>query len=511
MNADLTHAKRLTLAGAAVNVFYCVLKIYFGHHGGSAALLADGLHALVDVGSDMVALASLSFATSFNRRRCSFPFGIGRAETVGALLIATVLTLGSISVAAAAVQKLRQRISPTEEKEEGKSSCGHDHHHHHDHQHSHECGHDHSGGPLSFLSHDHSFEIFQQDEKDAGRRRLVWSMLLIAASSIVCKELLYRTMMKAGKKIGSASVVANAYHHRADAACAVLGLVGAAAANSPSLWFLDVLGGLGVAAVVARIGLSTLRGSALTFFDYQSHDLTEIGRKARSVGALHEDEDEEAGAMQCNGQKRKKKVLGVLVNAFVTRHGLSYVLHGTLMMRHDASVDDVSRLELRVLQEIRLPNSQVYDVFFKVRPVEVSSATADEQGAETPEHKKSRRSTKNLQRLQAHRQVSEETAQQHERKQGVDGGEGAKNDDDDDLRLALLEVADFHSIRLEDRTVVDIDSVARTATFFVDGSTTAAAAGDGDAAALKDDCRTDLEHVLLLFNYVIKEKPRQTA
>lgn len=87
-------------------------------------------------------------------------------------------------------------------------------------------------------------------------------MVLLASSSVVCKELLFQWTRKVGKAAGSRVVVANAYHHRADAwsgAVALLG-VGAQCAGIPAI---DGLAGLVVSLSIIKIGYSLLKESVM--------------------------------------------------------------------------------------------------------------------------------------------------------------------------------------------------------------------------------------------------------
>ena len=58
MEAKQRHqvTKWVTLVGALVNALLALLQIVFGVLGHSQALLADGIHTLSDLGSDLVVL-----------------------------------------------------------------------------------------------------------------------------------------------------------------------------------------------------------------------------------------------------------------------------------------------------------------------------------------------------------------------------------------------------------------------------------------------------------------------
>ena len=116
---------------------------------------------------------------------------------------------------------------------------------------------------------------------------------------------------------------------------------------------LDAMAGLGVSAVILQLGFRTLKGSTLQFFDYQGGDLKEIRNLARG-----------------------KTDKGAAVNVFATRHGLQVVLHGTLLMKKEATCEDVVKLESMILEKVTTKHPNVlFDVFFKVRPYNTNMTT----------------------------------------------------------------------------------------------------------------------------------------
>lgn len=67
----------------------------------------------------------------------------------------------------------------------------------------------------------------------------------LTASSVISKEILYRITMKIGKDSNSNVMIANAWHHRSDAASSLVALSAiAGSAIDPSLAFLDPIGGI---------------------------------------------------------------------------------------------------------------------------------------------------------------------------------------------------------------------------------------------------------------------------
>ena len=80
---------RVTYVGALVNVFLTCIKITFGILGQSAALIADGVHSLSDLLSDLIVI----FAIKLGSREADHehPYGHRRFETMATALLGTGL------------------------------------------------------------------------------------------------------------------------------------------------------------------------------------------------------------------------------------------------------------------------------------------------------------------------------------------------------------------------------------------------------------------------------------
>ena len=77
--------------------------------------------------------------------------------------------------------------------------------------------------------------------------------LVMAVVSIVVKEITYRYVIATGRRINSASLKADAYHHRSDALSSVAALIGIAAAMAGKT-FMDPLAGIIVAGFIIKMG-----------------------------------------------------------------------------------------------------------------------------------------------------------------------------------------------------------------------------------------------------------------
>lgn len=174
---QVSSVSQVTWVGMIVNIFLGVGKIGAGYFSNSRALIADGIHSITDMVSDVAVLVGVHFwATPAN---AEYPYGRQRLEalvslTIGVLLLSTGVLVGYEAIA--------QMAGPKTE------SVG------------------------SYLG------------------------LFMAVASIVTKEALYRWTLKKGAALKSQAVEANAIDHRADAVSSIP----TAIAIAISLWFPEM-------------------------------------------------------------------------------------------------------------------------------------------------------------------------------------------------------------------------------------------------------------------------------
>jgi cation diffusion facilitator family transporter len=159
-------AKRVTLIGALVNLLLGILKIVFGFIGKSHALIADGFHSLSDLLSDGLVL----FASKFGSQEADedHPYGHQRIETAATMFLSMLLIIAGSGIAWDALDQL---------------VIG-----------------------------------------DIDTPTLI--TLIIAMISIIANELLYHYTKHVGLKIDSDLLIANAWHHRSDAASSIVVFIG---------------------------------------------------------------------------------------------------------------------------------------------------------------------------------------------------------------------------------------------------------------------------------------------
>jgi cation diffusion facilitator family transporter len=162
-------AKKTTLIGAVINALLGSIKVIGGFFFHSHALIADGVHSFSDLITDVMVV----FASKYGSQDAdiSHPYGHQRIETAATLLLALLLILAGAGIAWNSLDEFM------------------------------------SGGvtkPGSFA-------------------------LVIALLSIIANEGLFHYTRRVGQRIQSSLVIANAWHHRSDAASSIvvaLGLLG---------------------------------------------------------------------------------------------------------------------------------------------------------------------------------------------------------------------------------------------------------------------------------------------
>jgi cation diffusion facilitator family transporter len=157
---------RITNLGIVGNIFLAGVKVVVGQLSGSSALVADGIHSLSDMATDLVVLLGVHFGSKGPDER--HPYGHGRIETFATGLIGIVLLLvGGAMVYRGAIDiTLGKTVKPH------------------------------------------------------------FVVLAVAVASIVIKEVLYRATKKVAVKTHSPALYANAWHHRSDALSSVAVVAG---------------------------------------------------------------------------------------------------------------------------------------------------------------------------------------------------------------------------------------------------------------------------------------------
>ncbi|XP_076902940.1 metal tolerance protein 2-like [Bidens hawaiensis] len=240
---------RIFRLGLAADVGLTAGKVLAGYLSGSTAIIADAAHSISDVVLSGVAL--LSFRASRIPKDKEHPYGHGKFETLGALGISGVLLLSAGGIAWHALDVLVGVLSAASEI--ANQSLPHQHADNHIHHHGIDMNH-----PI-----------------------LALNTTIVA---IAVKEGLFWITKRAGEITGSGLMIANAWHHRADAISSLVALIGVGG-SILGVRFLDPLAGLVVSGMIFKIGLQTGYQSIMELVDaaIPSHDLDSIRKTVLQV------------------------------------------------------------------------------------------------------------------------------------------------------------------------------------------------------------------------------------
>jgi cation diffusion facilitator family transporter len=194
MTKDKDEARQITIAGLITNLVLAALKFVLGILGHSQAVVADAVHSLSDMLTDLLVLFGLKFWSAPADEQ--HPYGHQRIETVITLLISMLLTLVAFEIGWKAIERLGEPAA---------------------------------SAPLTFA-------------------------VLGPLVSIVSKEILFRKTRSVGKRIHSSALIANAWHHRSDALSSIPALIVVFAASLDPKWaFLDSVGAVVVALLILKV------------------------------------------------------------------------------------------------------------------------------------------------------------------------------------------------------------------------------------------------------------------
>lgn len=164
----------VTLWGAVANLALTALKFVAGLIGRSSAMVADAVHSLSDLISDVVVIVMVKISSREQDK--GHDYGHGKFETLATTFVAMMLIVVGAKLLVGGVEKIRTVLN---------------------------------GGELAV----------------PGKIAL-WAALI----SIAVKEILFRWNSRVGRKVNSPAMVSNAWHHRTDALSSVgsaLGIGGA--------------------------------------------------------------------------------------------------------------------------------------------------------------------------------------------------------------------------------------------------------------------------------------------
>ncbi|KAK9451492.1 cation efflux family-domain-containing protein [Limtongia smithiae] len=245
---------RITRIGLAVNIIMAVAKGAGGIIFNSKSLLADAAHAVTDMFSDILTLATVS--VSLREPNKFFPRGYGKIEVLGSLGVSAMLIVAGFGIGVNAADSLYGHIFTAQEVVSNALAVD-------PHALSHEAPSTFVGSILSYLhSHSHHHSDVPPDINAA------W----LAGSSIIAKEWLFQSTMKVAKEKRSTVLAANAWHHRVDSLTSIVALIAITGSSFFHLNWLDPAGGVLVSLVTLQVGFLSAKEALLELADHSAQD-----------------------------------------------------------------------------------------------------------------------------------------------------------------------------------------------------------------------------------------------
>jgi cation diffusion facilitator family transporter len=200
-------ARKSTWVSIFINLMLTVLQMLGGFFGKSQSLMADGMHSLADLLSDVLVL----FANRHGNKHADadHPYGHARIETAASLVLGTSLAALGVGLLVAAGARLQH-----------------------------------------------------PDQVQAVHPLALW----VAIVALAAKEGMFRYMLDVAQRVHSQMLVANAWHARSDAASSLVVIVGIVG-NLLGYTFLDLIAAAVVGVMIAYMGIQFARDAMLELVD----------------------------------------------------------------------------------------------------------------------------------------------------------------------------------------------------------------------------------------------------
>lgn len=199
---------KVTAVGSVVNIVLTVFKFIAGILGRSSAMVADAVHSLSDLLTDLIIFIFVRTASKPVDR--SHEYGHGKFETMATMIVGCILIVVGLGIMVSGVK---------------------------------DC--------IAFFH-----------GEPGPRPRMI--ALIAAVLSILLKEGIFRYTLAEGRKINSSILVANAWHHRSDAFSSIATLIGVAGSmflGHNGLIF-DPLAAILVSIYICKSGYDVVKPSA---------------------------------------------------------------------------------------------------------------------------------------------------------------------------------------------------------------------------------------------------------
>jgi len=288
---NLQTGARVALLGLVVNVVLASAKIVAGLLGHAYVLIADGIESALDVGGSIVIWGGLTVAARPPDQ--THPYGHGKAEPIAAIVVALGVLAAALAIA---IQSVREILLPH-----------------------------HAPAP--------------------------WTLVVLIVAVIV-KEVLFRYVIRFGRKVESTAVKTDAWHHRIDAMTSTAAFIGISMAliggkpwQSADDW----------AALVAcvLIGWNGYRLARPAFFE-----IMDTAPRGKFIRSIREAASSVPGVVEVEKCRARKMGLDFYVDLHVGVDG-------------NISVHEGHEIAHRVKSAIQQSDSRIADVLVHIEPAQL--------------------------------------------------------------------------------------------------------------------------------------------
>ncbi|KAH0542544.1 hypothetical protein FGG08_003049 [Glutinoglossum americanum] len=320
---------KITRVGLFVNLGMAISKGIGGWFFNSQVLLADALHALTDLVSDFMTLATVSW--SLKPPTARFPSGYGKVESLGSLGVSAILLAGGVFMGFHAIEALYFQFFM--DAAAALEYAGHSHGHSHSHV---------EFGP---------------------NVNAVW----LALGSIVVKEWLYRATIKIARERKSAVLASNAMHHRVDSLTSIVALlaIGGSHFFHNATW-LDPVGGLIVSVMVIQAGWANTGAALMELADVGVDEDTKNSVARSAKMSLVADPEKGIEGVSGGEQVEVRSVQGI-------KAGQNYLMDVELAVPGDWPVQRIRGIEEAVRERVGSKVRGLRRVKVRFVPKDVSS------------------------------------------------------------------------------------------------------------------------------------------
>jgi len=277
-----------TKVSFVVNILLFILKLVGGIFGRSSALLADALNSLLDIIANAVVWIGIKIA---NRPPDSeHPYGHGNANTLSAVFVAVLLVVTGIYIGANAIYVI----------------------------------------------------IYDQYETPT------FLATIVAAGTVIVKEILYQWTIRTGRKTNSPAVIANAYDHRTDVYTSLSALFGILVAQM-GVPILDPIAGFFIGILILKNAIHLIRDNIHSLMSGVPDK--ETVNKIFETACSHED---------------VKQIRDIKVRSL----GRMYIADLKIMVNGDLSVTEGHDIASKVKESLLINATNLQDAMIHVEPFE---------------------------------------------------------------------------------------------------------------------------------------------